>query len=133
MPITVIDLMLWGIEESSTLYVRYWNENIQYLPKAMRSRIGTIMRSPSIIKTIEDTCRHLESNENLSAAKATIDAVHGLLTEIEKFRYPHLSVAKANMGIRVKGSVGSGGYDILILEYLIAQTKAAKQRLERLK
>lgn len=133
MPITVIDLMLWGIEESSTLYVRYWNENIQYLPKAMRSRIGTIMRGPSIVKTIEGACRRTESNEILSATKVTIDAVQGLLTEIERFRYPHLSVAKANMGMRVKGAVGSGGYDILILEYLIEQTKAAKQRLERLK
>ncbi len=133
MPITVIDLMLWGIEESSALYVRYWNENIQYLPKAMRSRIGTIMRGHSIVKTIEDACRCAESNKSLSMAKATIDAVHNLLTEIEKFRYPHLTVAKANMGIRVKGSVGSGGYDILILEYLIGQTKVAKQRLEYLK
>lgn len=133
MPIIVIDLMLWGIEESSSLYVRYWNENIQYLPRAIRGRINVMVRGMSVIKNMEVAHRNLETPEKRDTLCASIDAVHELLNEIEKFRYPHLSVAKANMKIREKGAQGSGGYDTLILEYLLAQTHAAKERLRKLK
>lgn len=133
MPVTMMDLMLWGVEETSNEYVRYLNENVQYLPRAMRSKIGLVMRNPSIVKSIETVCGENASSKIPQAAIPSIDAVCSLLTEMEKFRYPHLAVAQANMKIRTKGAVGSGGYDTAILEYLIARTGSAKGRLATLK
>jgi hypothetical protein len=55
--------------------------------------------------------------------------LRGLASEIIKFRAPHLGVAKANMSIRSSGSVGSGGYDLHILEHLIQKTKEFRSKI----
>lgn len=129
MPVTMIDLLLWGIEDVDRTYVGYRNENLRYLPRSYRSKVGMIMGQSSILERVRtQTSRPIPSSA-IPVVTSSIESLQELADQLIRFRGPHLSVAKANMKIREQGSVGSGGYDVMILQYLINKTKYFKSQL----
>jgi len=129
MPVTMIDLLLWGVEEADRTYVGYRNENLRYLPRSYRSKVEIIMSRPSILKSVQTQINHGIPPLARTATLSSILSLQSLADQLIRFRGPHLSVAKANMRIRSEGSVGSGGYDVSILQYLINRTKNFKTSL----
>lgn len=124
MPVTVVDLTMWGVEDTDRIYVGYRNENLRYLPQCYRSKLESVFRAPSILRA---ATAELEGQVSASArdnSLASLRALKDFADQIIKFRAPHFAVARANMKIRSEGSVGSGGYDLSILEYLIKKTRA---------
>lgn len=133
MPITLVDLMVWGIEESDRTYVGYRNENVRYLPWAYQSKIEGMMSLPSIIRASTDQIgKGMMAAEARQTAIDSLQSLQMLVDQLIRFRAPHLGIAKANMRIRNAGSVGSGGYDVAILQYLLRKTKTCKAELARL-
>lgn len=133
MPVTMVDLMLWGVGETDRIVLSYWNENFQYLPASYRSRIEVISRSMSIVQGIVRKVGVGIKPSMASTAVESIDAVLELLNQVIRFRAPHLGIARANMRIRPEGAVGSGGYDTSILQYLILKTRTAEKILTEAK
>jgi hypothetical protein len=132
MPICLMDLILWGIETDDKNYVRYWNESIEYLPLAVRSKIAGIIGKQSIITTLSNISLQSIPESKRAILVKSIEGVIEVLLEMEKFRQPHLRIAEDNMKIRSTGSVGSGGYDSEILGYLLGKTKQARERLQEI-
>lgn len=129
MPVTMIDLLLWGIEDIDRTYLSYRNENLRYLPRSYRSKVESIVSLPSIIKSVTaSACRGLPPTVQQTASDS-LKSLQELTDQLIRFRAPHLAVAKANMRIRSADAVGSGGYDASILQYLITRTKDFKTGL----
>jgi monodechloroaminopyrrolnitrin synthase len=123
MPVTVVDLILWGVEDFDRVYVGYRSENLRYLPRFYQAEVESIFQSPSILQSVSVELSGgapIKGNENVQSSLA---ALKEFADQIIRFRAPHLGVAKANMKIRSAGSVGSGGYDLFILQHLIDRTK----------
>ncbi len=129
MPVTMIDMLLWGVEDMDRTYVGYRNENLRYLPRSYRSKVETIMGQPSILKSLLTQAGRSAQPSAIPTVISSIESLQELADQLILFRGPHLSVAKANMRIRSGGSVGSGGYDVSILQYLIKKTKGFKAQL----
>jgi len=129
MPVTMIDLLLWGVEDLGRIYVGYRNENLRYLPRAFRSKVEVVMGRSSILESVKAQTSRLIPSSTIPIVISSIDSLQELADQLIRFRGPHLSVAKANMKIRTQGSVGSGGYDAMILQYLINKTKYFKGQL----
>ncbi len=129
MPITMVDLLLWGVGESDRTCLSYWNENFQYLPASYRSRIEIISRTKSIVQSVTERVNLGIRPEMTQGALESITALLDLLNQIIRFRAPHLGIAKANMKIRPSGAVGSGGYNTSILQHLITKTRQAETLL----
>jgi hypothetical protein len=123
MPVTMIDLLLWGVEDVDRTYVSYRNENFRYLPRSYRSKVEVFMRMPSILKSVRALTEQPVPASEIRTTLTSIESLQELANQLIRFRGPHLSVAKANMRIRTEGSLGSGGYDVAILHYLIYKTK----------
>ena len=132
MPIVLIDLALWGGEDNNPQYIRYWKENVEYLPAVLRLRAQKISSSGSLLQKIkkEFQNRRVVCKESV---RASLDAAEKLVVALLKFRYPHLKVAEDNMAIRPQGALGSGGYDTTILRLLIASSESARQTIQELK
>ncbi len=133
MPVTMVDLLLWGIGETDRTCLMYWNENFQYLPNSYRSKIETVSRGASIVPLVTSQVSKGIGSSLKSNAIASIEALINLVDQIIRFRAPHLGIAKANMKIRSNGSVGSGGYDTSILQLLIQKSQMAKEALNKAK
>ncbi|MFY9493532.1 MAG: monodechloroaminopyrrolnitrin synthase PrnB family protein [Minisyncoccia bacterium] len=135
MPIILIDLALWSGEDNNSQYVRYWNENIGYLPAKLRIRAQKIVRSGSLLQKLKRWSDSPESSRqtNKPFVMASLDAVEELIVALQKFRYPHLKIAEANMAVRPKGAVGSGGYNTDILKLLIANSEFARKTIQELR
>lgn len=133
MPISMVDLLVWGVGETDRTCLSYWNENLQYLPTSYRSKIESISRGRSIIHGVVQRMSQGLTEQQRVNAQASIDGLMGVVDQVIRFRAPHLGIAKANMKIRQKGALGSGGYNTSILQHLIAKTQAAKSRLGKLK
>lgn len=133
MPVTMIDLLLWGIEDLDRTYVGYRNENLRYLPRSYRSKVEVIMGLPSILESFRTQTGRSIPSSSIPVVISSIESLQELADQLIRFRGPHLSVAKANMKIRAQGSVGSGGYDVMILQYLINKTKYFKSQLDLVK
>lgn len=133
MPICLMDLIIWGINCDDIGYIRYWNEGVEYLPAAIRSKLPGILSKPSVLLTLQSLDLSKFDKPKVELVRASIGGVVEILAQLEKFRQPHLRVAKDNMKIRQSGSVGSGGYDTEILEYLLRKTKQAHTELLKLK
>ena len=134
MPIILVDLALWGGRDNNPQYIRYWNENISYLPPSLRVRAQKIVRSNPLILKVAKELENLKllkvsQKENIALALGSIDR---LIVMLQKFRYPHLKIAEENMAIRQKGSVGSGGYDTEVLKLLIASSESARKTVQKL-
>jgi len=129
MPVTMIDLLLWGVGETDKFCLSYWNENFKYLPASYRSKIEIITRGSSIVPSVVHRISKGVKPVMVSNAVASVEALLELFDQIMFFRAPHLGVAKANMKIRQQGALGSGGYDSYILQYLITRTKNSKKLL----
>ena len=132
MPVTVIDLILWGIEDSDRVYVGYRSENLRYLPRFYQTQVESIFQSPSIQQTVRVELSGDVPINVKEKMQTSLNALKELADQIIRFRAPHFGVAKANMKIRSAGSVGSGGYDIFILQHLIDRTKKFKASLTEL-
>lgn len=132
MPVTMIDLLLWGVEDTDRTYVGYRNENLRYLPRSYRSKVEGIMSVPSILASITAQVQQGVASSGRRAAITNLHSLLDLADQMIRFRAPHLGVAKANMSIRSNGSVGSGGYDLTILQYLIKRTKEFKTSIAHL-
>ena len=133
MPISIVDLLLWGVGETDRVCLSYWNENHQYLPTSYRSKIQSISRGQSIICGVAQRMSQGVKEQQRANAQVSIDGLMSVVDQLIRFRAPHLGIAKANMKIRQKGALGSGGYDISILQHLIAKTQAVKSRLGKLR
>jgi len=126
MPVTVVDLILWGIDDSDRVYVGYRSENLRYLPRFYQAKVESIFQSSSIQQSVSVELSGgipINAKDNV---KSSLAALKEFADQIIRFRAPHFGVAKANMKIRSEGSVGSGGYDIFILQHLIDRTKKFK-------
>lgn len=126
MPVTMIDLLLWGVEDGDRAYVGYRNENARYLPRSYRSKVETIMTKPSILRSVAGQLDAGVMEKSPDAVNEALIALREFADQMIRFRGPHLGIAKANMRMRTEGSVGSGGYTVSILEYLIKATKHFK-------
>jgi hypothetical protein len=126
MPVTVVDLILWGVEESDRVYVGYRSENLRYLPRFYQAEVENIFQRPSIQQAVYTELNGNPSLNNNNNVRASLTALKELTDQIIRFRAPHFGVAKANMKIRPVGSVGSGGYDLFVLQHLISKTKKFK-------
>ncbi|MEK7565170.1 MAG: monodechloroaminopyrrolnitrin synthase PrnB family protein [Patescibacteria group bacterium] len=134
MPVILIDLALWGGRDNNPQYIRYWNENVSYLPLSLRVRTQKIVRSEPLIDKVAKELENVKSfgvsqRENVELALGSIDK---LIVMLQKFRYPHLRIAEENMAIRQKGAVGSGGYDTEVLKLLIASSESARKKVQKL-
>ncbi|CAN5751739.1 hypothetical protein BH11PAT2_BH11PAT2_01730 [soil metagenome] len=132
MPVTVVDLILWGIEDADRVYIGYRSENLQYLPRSYQAKVESIFQQPSILRAAIRTVDGATPTSVKENVVESLRALQELADQILKFRAPHLGVARANMKIRSQGSIGSGGYDILILQNLINRTKAFKSSIVEL-
>lgn len=132
MPVTMIDLLLWGVEDTDRTYVGYRNENLRYLPRSYRSKVESIMSLPSILTSVTTQVQRGVTKGLRKTAIVNLRSLQDLADQMIRFRAPHLGVAKANMSIRSNGSVGSGGYDLSILQYLIKRTKEFKAQIANL-
>lgn len=130
MPVTVVDLILWGVEDSDRVYVGYRSENLRYLPRFYQAEVESIFQFPSIQQAVSLEMGHDIPKNAKENVRASLAALKEFADQIIRFRAPHLGVAKANMKIRSAGSVGSGGYDIFILQHLIDRTKKFKTSME---
>lgn len=130
MPVTVVDLILWGVEDSDRVYVGYRSENLRYLPRFYQAEVESIFQFPSIQQAVSLEMGHDMPKNAKENVRASLAALKEFADQIIRFRAPHLGVAKANMKIRSAGSVGSGGYDIFILQHLIDRTKKFKTSME---
>ena len=131
MPICIIDFLLWGIENNDDVYIRYFKESVAYLPNAIRMKLFGMYKKSSLFK--KTTSYYNGGNYLNNAFNDSVLATIEMMSAIEKFRAPHLAIAKDNMKLRPAQSVGSGGYDTAILEYLLNQTKECRKELEKMK
>lgn len=129
MPISMVDLLLWGVGETDRVCLSYWNENLQYLPTSYRSKIESISRGKPIIQSVAQRVSKGIKEQQRANVLVSIDGLLSVVDQIIRFRAPHLGIAKANMKIRQKGALGSGGYDTSILQHLIVKTQVAKSSL----
>jgi monodechloroaminopyrrolnitrin synthase len=88
MPVTMVDLLLWGIGETDKTCLMYWNENFQYLPNSYRSKIETISRGTSIVPSVTSQASKGVHPSLSSNAAASIDALINLVDQIIRFRAP---------------------------------------------
>ena len=123
MPVTMVDMILWGIEEFDPVYVTYRNENVRYLPRLYREKVNLILSSESMQERVSMLGEQRLTQADLKMVVGSLRSLQNLAYQMIRFRAPHLGVAKANMKIRPSGSVGSGGYDVAILRYLVDRTR----------
>jgi len=121
MPIVLIDQLLWGSGVENEMYKKYFDENIQYQPIFLREKAELFSKQQPLIqralKVLEKI--NMDDKGRLEIIKKSLQSIYDLLSFIEKFRKPHLKIAEDNMRIRPEGSVGSGGYDVAILHFLL--------------
>jgi hypothetical protein len=126
MPLILIDKLLWGLGDSDEQYAHYFNENLQYLPVKYRNIWQmTSSLKQNMLKKVTRATNSLPIQSELR---------HKLLEEVEKlflmlirFRQPHLTIARENFALREKNSLGSGGYDPGILEFLLERTNRGRE------
>lgn len=125
MPVLLIDNILWASMGNSQLqpeYAPYYEDNAQYLPKSLRDASAQLTEQRSLLDLF------LEVAGNADYRQVGVKLAQ-FATQIGKFRHPHLGVAKANMQIRPENSVGSGGYDVGVLEMLIKNLNSARGKV----
>lgn len=119
MPLLIIDRIIWG-SFSDPIFREYWHSNMPYLPKRLR-RAASLPKH-SILEVMSDNKFSSPNRKQwLKFAVALVNVIHS-------FRYPHLAIARENFLLRPEKSLGSGGYDISTLEYLIKSLHQAKDR-----
>lgn len=119
MQLVAIDRMLWGCEDRTLEYERFFQENSMYLTPVQRAalaRYEEINGNQSIVGWLY---------KNRGSFPAAHDAALNLLNDVRKFRYPHRRVAQDNFKIRPNDAVGSGTYKPDILDVLIEKTEAS--------
>lgn len=131
MPIVLIDQLLWGSDVKDEIYRQYFYENVQYQPVFLRQKAELFSNIPSLIHRITKELETVDTRNTteLKIIKSSLVAVYDLLSFVEKFRKPHLKIAEANMALRPSGSVGSGGYDVNILKFLLGHVVEAKKTI----
>lgn len=123
MPVLVVDLLCHSSDypDVNQTYTAYLDDNSRYLPIEYRRIIDKIKGTKSLVtKVTEDGLNN----------GGSLASVASLMTEINKFRYPHLKVARDNMAIRPDGAKGSGTYTAEILGTLLNMSVDAKNRLK---
>lgn len=131
MPLTLIDLMLWGAEDTNREYLAYRNENLRYLPMSYRSRISEMFRRGSLYEHTKRVSGVVYSQSSKAVVRRSLQALDELLSTVVRFRAPHLATAKENMRVRPEGSLGSGGYQVIILEHLLGRTRQMKKAVAK--
>ena len=129
MPIVLIDQLLWGSSVDEEMYKHYFNENMQYLPVFLRKKADMFSQIKPIVDRINEDLKNLSvyNTAALAIVQQSLTSILSLLLFIEKFRIPHMKIAEENIRIRPKGSVGSGGYDTVILKFLLDHTTESKR------
>lgn len=131
MPLILIDKILWGSTSKDAVYHAYYKDNLQYLPsvyKYLAEMMRPIALVDAALNEVGVTNAHTSSTDRRHII-ASLRATHELLTEIQKFRTPHLRTAEENFRIRPAFSLGSGGYTPEILERLSRNIFEAKNRI----
>ncbi len=116
MQLLLIDRLLWGASELSSMYQSYYSENIYYLPPEFRIVSNKIGETSLVETMLLKTGASISNRTNV--VKSFISVKNVLLT-ILKFRHPHLRLAKNNFALRHPDTLGSGGYNIDVLVELI--------------
>lgn len=120
-----IDEIVWGVSRRDPVLARYYAENAAYQPVAVREREAVIADRPTLLECATKALRGIHDGNRVALTKS-LEALGILLGHLEQFRVVHLNIARANMAIRPRGAVGSGGYDTTLLELLLANTTAAR-------
>lgn len=132
MPIALVDLILWGAECEELQYLTYWKENLEYHPEPLRARAAAVMTKGSFLHKLRGLKEQSPGSCRGDVFFESLRGLMGIFSALEKFRYPHLRVAEENMRIRSSGSVGSGGYNIDMLEFLIRRSREASECIRQL-
>lgn len=131
MPLILIDRILCGTTSNDEIYNSYYEDNLQYLPPLYRY-LSRMIRPVSLIDTalkeIKTANTHT-SRVNRKYMAASLIALQGLLTEVQRFRIPHQKTAEENFKIRPEFSIGSGGYTPEILDKLLKRTITDRDRI----
>lgn len=125
--LVAIDFMLWGCEDTDPDYLKFFEENLQYLTPTQQRSLEQYLRTngnQGIVSLVADSA----SYDN-STRQSAVD----LLRKVKKFRYPHRKVAQDNFRLRPDDAVGSGSYKPDILDVLISKTQLAIERVEESK
>lgn len=128
MPLLLIDWILWGKDETMPEYQWYFSDNMRYLPAQYRSFRKQI--SSNRLSLVSRTLSAHRRREDPQASLAALRAIKYLLQVVQKFRYPHLRLARENFRLRELTAVGSGGYEIGMLKVLIDLTSTNIARIE---
>lgn len=129
MSMIVVDYLLYGSSLSEKRYVNYLEDTVKYMPSEYRNIIIQYEGQPSIIDVfvnkISETSDHTMIIESLRA-------INKIMKRIMIFRTPHRQMANENMLVRPPKSVGSGGYDTSILDYLCDLTSGVMNEVNKL-
>lgn len=134
MPIILIDQAIWAMNSIDDGILKgYYEENISYQPALLR-RCALLFQDKACLihKITAELSGSQVSDGGLVFARQSLDALGKLIAIIAQFRAIHLGIARENMAIRPVGSIGSGGYDIKILERLLFQTLVARRAISSL-
>lgn len=128
MPILLIDRMLWGEGKQNEQYNSYYHVILPYLPLPYR-KLAQNLPTISILQRVNT---ELQNGHKLDGLQRQIvldnlNSLEKVFIDLLKFRMPHLKTAEENFRLRSKDSVGSGGYSLEMLEYLIQESKTARE------
>ncbi|MFF2523661.1 monodechloroaminopyrrolnitrin synthase PrnB family protein [Streptomyces liangshanensis] len=117
-------------EPEAGWYPRYLDENLPYLPAAYREAADAIQRHrPLLPRLLDEAARAGSAPRDAEREEPALRQLRLLMREVLRFRLPHLQLARANMAIRVAGSLGSGGYTTSSLDQLAELTTRRHHQL----
>lgn len=128
MPVLLFDQLIWGSDSGDATYTAYKLDNISYSPASVRNFFHSLDGSKSLVTLMLDARENSGATPQDSNAKALLN----LLNSIVRFRTPHRKVANDNFALRSEAAIGSGGYPPKILDVLIEQTMAAREKVANL-
>ncbi|OQW90570.1 MAG: hypothetical protein BWK79_19510 [Beggiatoa sp. IS2] len=96
-----------------------------------------ISRELPTISIVERVATEVKNLHNARSQRAIVlknlSSLEEILLDLLKFRGPHRVTVEDNFQLRPVNSVGSGGYPVAMLDYLIAETKNARKQVIALK
>jgi len=110
-PLFVVDLLLWGSElNKSSLYAKFIQESIPYLPKHLQDLCFSIIGSPSLVKIAATSLNKNSDKQRVQVAST--ESIRLILKTLIKFRKPHYQLAKKTLSAKNRGAykTGSAGY-----------------------
>lgn len=133
MPILLVDRILWSAHIQDAAYEEYYVNNLQYSPRLYRE-IGQELPTIPILGRVTTEVKNLHNTfSQRGIILQNLENFEEIFLDLLKFRGPHRATVEDNFQLRPQGAVGSGGYSVTMLDYLIAETKKARKQVINLK